>query len=67
MTNNRSASVPRNQADAMAAWTPYAGQLILPQVGHPGVPSRLQTERVTEKRSPIARFEIFQFRSRILP
>lgn len=31
-----SASVPRNQADAMAAWTPFAGQLILPQVGHAG-------------------------------
>lgn len=26
--------VQRNQADAMAAWIPYAGQLILPQVGH---------------------------------
>jgi pimeloyl-ACP methyl ester carboxylesterase len=27
-------SVERNQADAMAAWIPFAGQLILPQVGH---------------------------------
>lgn len=26
--------IERNQADAMAAWTPFAGQLILPQVGH---------------------------------
>ena len=26
--------VKRNQADAIAAWTPFAGQLILPQVGH---------------------------------
>lgn len=26
--------VKRNQADAMAAWRPFAGQLILPQVGH---------------------------------
>jgi pimeloyl-ACP methyl ester carboxylesterase len=26
--------VERNQADAMAAWIPFAGQLILPQVGH---------------------------------
>ena len=27
-------AVERNQADAIAAWTPFAGQLILPQVGH---------------------------------
>lgn len=27
-------AVKRNQADAIAAWTPFAGQLILPQVGH---------------------------------
>ena len=27
-------AVQRNQADAIAAWTPFAGQLILPQVGH---------------------------------
>jgi pimeloyl-ACP methyl ester carboxylesterase len=27
-------SVQRNQADAMAAWIPFAGQLILPHVGH---------------------------------
>jgi pimeloyl-ACP methyl ester carboxylesterase len=27
-------SVERNQADAMAAWIPFAGQLILPDVGH---------------------------------
>ncbi|KAL8828434.1 MAG: hypothetical protein Q9191_002592 [Dirinaria sp. TL-2023a] len=26
--------VQRNQADAIAAWVPFAGQLILPQVGH---------------------------------
>ena len=26
--------VERNQADAIAAWVPFAGQLILPQVGH---------------------------------
>jgi pimeloyl-ACP methyl ester carboxylesterase len=26
--------VERNQADAIAAWVPYAGQLLLPQVGH---------------------------------
>lgn len=26
--------VKRNQADAIAAWVPFAGQLILPQVGH---------------------------------
>ena len=30
-------SVERNQADAMAAWIPFAGQLILPQVGHPAL------------------------------
>ncbi|KAJ5689922.1 alpha/beta-hydrolase [Penicillium macrosclerotiorum] len=27
-------AVKRNQADALAAWIPYAGELILPQVGH---------------------------------
>jgi len=27
-------SVERNQADALAAWIPFAGQVILPQVGH---------------------------------
>lgn len=27
-------AVERNQPDAMAAWIPYAGELILPQVGH---------------------------------
>lgn len=35
--NSEAASGPgieRNQADAMAAWIPYAGQLLLPQVGH---------------------------------
>ena len=26
--------VERNQADAMAAWIPFAGQLLLPQVSH---------------------------------
>ena len=26
--------VYRNQPDAIAAWIPFAGQLILPQVGH---------------------------------
>ncbi|KAL8705267.1 MAG: hypothetical protein Q9201_001598 [Fulgogasparrea decipioides] len=26
--------VQRNQADSIAAWVPFAGQLILPQVGH---------------------------------
>lgn len=26
--------VARNQADAIAAWTPFAGQLLLPQTGH---------------------------------
>lgn len=26
--------VKRNQVDAIAAWIPFAGQLILPQVGH---------------------------------
>ena len=26
--------VQRNQADAIAAWVPFAGQLILPQVSH---------------------------------
>lgn len=26
--------VQRNQADTIAAWIPFAGQLILPQVGH---------------------------------
>jgi pimeloyl-ACP methyl ester carboxylesterase len=26
--------IERNQADAMAAWIPYAGQLLLPQVSH---------------------------------
>lgn len=29
--------VQRNQADAIAAWVPFAGQLILPQVGHPAL------------------------------
>lgn len=27
-------SIQRNQADAMAAWIPFAGQLLLPQTGH---------------------------------
>ena len=27
-------AVARSQADAIAAWTPYAGQLLFPQVGH---------------------------------
>lgn len=27
-------SVQRNQADTIAAWVPFAGQLILPQVSH---------------------------------
>jgi pimeloyl-ACP methyl ester carboxylesterase len=27
-------SVERNQADALTAWIPFAGQLILPHVGH---------------------------------
>ncbi|KAK4692597.1 hypothetical protein P7C71_g4642, partial [Lecanoromycetidae sp. Uapishka_2] len=27
-------AVERNQADTIAAWTPFAGQVILPQVGH---------------------------------
>ena len=27
-------AVKRNQVDAIAAWIPFAGQLILPQVGH---------------------------------
>ncbi|KAL6245311.1 hypothetical protein RBB50_008086 [Rhinocladiella similis] len=27
-------TIPRNQADAMAAWIPFAGQLLLPQVSH---------------------------------
>ena len=27
-------TVERNQADTIAAWIPFAGQLILPQVGH---------------------------------
>ncbi|KAL8672699.1 MAG: hypothetical protein Q9168_002859 [Polycauliona sp. 1 TL-2023] len=27
-------AVQRNQADTIAAWVPFAGQLILPQVGH---------------------------------
>ena len=27
-------AVQRNQADSIAAWIPFAGQLILPQVGH---------------------------------
>ena len=27
-------AVERNQADAIAAWIPYAGQLIFPQAGH---------------------------------
>ncbi len=27
-------SVERNQPDAIAAWIPFAGELILPQVGH---------------------------------
>lgn len=27
-------AVQRNQADAIAAWVPFAGQLLLPQVGH---------------------------------
>jgi pimeloyl-ACP methyl ester carboxylesterase len=26
--------VARNQADAIAAWIPFAGELLLPQVGH---------------------------------
>lgn len=26
--------VQRNQADTIAAWIPFAGQLLLPQVGH---------------------------------
>ena len=26
--------IERNQADALAAWIPYAGQLLLPQTGH---------------------------------
>lgn len=30
-------AIERNQPDAMAAWIPYAGQLILPQVGHPAL------------------------------
>ncbi|KAF9047106.1 alpha/beta-hydrolase [Hymenopellis radicata] len=31
---DRDSSITRNQPDAMASWTPFAGQLILPQVGH---------------------------------
>ena len=27
-------AVERNQADTIAAWTPFAGQVTLPQVGH---------------------------------
>jgi hypothetical protein len=33
----RSTLIQRNQPDAIAAWTPYAGQVILPQVGHFGL------------------------------
>jgi pimeloyl-ACP methyl ester carboxylesterase len=27
-------SIQRNQPDTIAAWIPFAGQLLLPQVGH---------------------------------
>ncbi|KAF9047101.1 alpha/beta-hydrolase [Hymenopellis radicata] len=31
---DRDEAISRNQLDAMAAWTPFAGQLLLPQTGH---------------------------------
>jgi pimeloyl-ACP methyl ester carboxylesterase len=36
-TGDHDAAIQRNQADAIAAWTPFAGQLILPHTGHWGL------------------------------
>ena len=36
-TGDHDAAIQRNQADALAAWTPFAGQLILPHTGHWGL------------------------------
>lgn len=36
-TGDHDEAIQRNQADAIAAWTPFAGQLILPHTGHWGL------------------------------
>ena len=35
VSGDHDTDILRSQYDGMTAWTPYAGQLILPQVGHP--------------------------------